>query len=234
MKQSKDSGEVLLTLNTSPYKFRSQLLCPFGPRLGHYVLNDAAVERLTLLTDEILNDPNRKSRGDRLAGQVSEEPDITDAHLRQAGVWEFFHEALERYVEMVDLGEAPDRYSIRQRRPVKVGLQSSWIVSQYENEYNPIHWHPGCTISGVLYLKVPEFPDREHHKGTTKKNQDGKIVFLGQNHTDPDTSLENATFVVHPVVGEMYLWPSRLMHCVYPFQGPGERRCIAFNGIHRY
>ena len=37
----------------------------------------------------------------------------------------------------------------------KFNLIDSWVVRQFKNEYNPIHWHSGH-ISGVGYLKVPK------------------------------------------------------------------------------
>ena len=33
-------------------------------------------------------------------------------------------------------------------------ILSSWVVRQFKNEYNPVHYHNGH-ISGVGYLKVP-------------------------------------------------------------------------------
>ena len=35
----------------------------------------------------------------------------------------------------------------------------------------------------------------------------------------------------HP--GQMVMFPSYLLHTVYPFIGKEERRCIAFNGTYR-
>jgi hypothetical protein len=37
----------------------------------------------------------------------------------------------------------------------KFDIIASWIVRQFKNDYNPIHYHGG-DISGVGYLKVPE------------------------------------------------------------------------------
>ena len=31
----------------------------------------------------------------------------------------------------------------------------SWVVRQFKNEYNPIHWHSGH-VSGAGFLKVPK------------------------------------------------------------------------------
>ena len=38
---------------------------------------------------------------------------------------------------------------------VKCTITESWIVRQFQNEYNPLHLHSGH-ISGVGYLKVPK------------------------------------------------------------------------------
>ena len=38
---------------------------------------------------------------------------------------------------------------------------------------------------------------------------------------------------ITPVPGLMLMFPSYLVHTVYPFIGEGERRCIAFNAYYR-
>jgi hypothetical protein len=35
--------------------------------------------------------------------------------------------------------------------------------------------------------------------------------------------------LVKPKVGQLLMFPSTLLHTVYPFQGSGERRSLAFN-----
>ena len=58
-------------------------------------------------------------------------------------------------------------------------VNSAWIVSQYANEYNPLHNHTGCELSGVIYLKVPDVKGRrniESKKG--KPEGDGDINFV--------------------------------------------------------
>ena len=41
-------------------------------------------------------------------------------------------------------------------------INSAWIVSQYANEYNPLHNHNGCDISAVIYLKCPDVKGRRN------------------------------------------------------------------------
>ena len=36
----------------------------------------------------------------------------------------------------------------------KFNINGSWVVSQFSNEYNSVHWHNGH-ISGAGFLKVP-------------------------------------------------------------------------------
>ena len=45
--------------------------------------------------------------------------------------------------------------------------------------------------------------------------------------------LEKGIITMTPQVGMMVMFPSYLLHTVYPFIGEEERRCIAFNGTYR-
>ena len=37
----------------------------------------------------------------------------------------------------------------------KISLKNLWVVRQFKNEYNPIHWHGGH-VSGAGFLKIPK------------------------------------------------------------------------------
>ena len=41
--------------------------------------------------------------------------------------------------------------------------------------------------------------------------------------------MEMGTYRHRPKVGELFLFPSNLLHTVYPFKGDSERRSLAFN-----
>ena len=45
---------------------------------------------------------------------------------------------------------------------------------------------------------------------------------------------EKGIITMTPQVGMMVMFPSYLLHTVYPFIGKEERRCIAFNGSISY
>ena len=114
-------------------------------------------------------------------------------------------------------------------------INSAWIVSQYENEYNPAHNHTGCDISAVIYLKVPDVKGRrniESKKG--KVDSDGDICFVHSSvgHRNFDI-FEKGIMNMTPVPGLLVMFPSYLTHLVYPFVGEGERRCLPFNAVYR-
>lgn len=102
-----------------------------------------------------------------------------------------------------------------------IALSDSWVVSQLEGDYNPIHSH-GSWMSGIVYLKVPEQICK------IPNSLDGCVHFVLGNYHEP--SLQNfGPKVIYPKVGEMYIFPGYLLHTVYPFKGSGERRSLSFN-----
>ena len=106
-----------------------------------------------------------------------------------------------------------------------IHLAQSWIVSQYKHEYNPWHTHSG-NFSSVIYLKIPD--GMEDHFENEKKDHypaSGLIDFKFGEKQD----MKSDTFLVHPELGKMLLFPSYLNHSVYPFYCDGERRSMSFN-----
>ena len=108
----------------------------------------------------------------------------------------------------------------------KFEILKSWIVRQFKNEYNPIHYHNGH-VSGVGYLKVPESLGKTVQENK-KTNYNGKLVLI-------DGSKKifcKASHTITPRVGDFYLFPNYLMHTVYPFSdSEDERRSVSFNAI---
>ena len=106
----------------------------------------------------------------------------------------------------------------------KCDIIESWIVRQFENEYNPLHSHSGH-ISGVGYLKVPE------NFGETVQNNKNEN-FNGHLQLVHGTKmfLSPVMLNIKPKVGDFYFFPNYLMHTVYPFKNTNEeRRSISFN-----
>jgi len=80
-------------------------------------------------------------------------------------------------------------------------------------------------ISGVGYLKVPNEMGKTFQNDKTT-NQNGKLVLIDGSKR----FVCNPTYTITPKVGDFYLFPSYMMHAVYPFIGTSEeRRSISFN-----
>lgn len=108
-------------------------------------------------------------------------------------------------------------------------VREAWMVSQLAGDYNPVHAHESM-LSGIIYLKVP--PQIKQSFNTVKPNGanclDGCIHFIFDTYHRPSLRALGPRAVL-PEPGDLYLFPSYILHTVYPFKGDGERRCIAFN-----
>ena len=135
---------------------------------------------------------------------------------------------VEEYVEFFNF--LKDSFQLRSE--VKFSLNSLWVNFQAKNEFNPLHNHDGF-MSFVIYTKVP-FNMRDELAASpginSNNNVPGHFQFsytsiLGgiSNHYVPvDRSYENT----------MMLFPSKLMHCVYPFFTSDEYRISVAGNVY--
>ena len=204
----------------SELELTSDVLSPFGPRILSMILPEHIIQRINDLGD---NQQNKINMDGRLAGVIKDEPELTNEEMDSIGIRQIFNDIGKQYVHTILSDKHHFKYD-PEKYKIKINFVSGWIVNQKENEYNPVHQHSNCDISAVLYLKVPEFESRGYQG---KKELDGKIQFI---HSTVDHSkLSAGSFIVTPEVGKLLMFPSSLLHTVYPFKGPGERRSLAFN-----
>ena len=99
-----------------------------------------------------------------------------------------------------------------------------WGVSLTAGNSQELHVHPTAHISGVYYVAAPP-------GALDEKSTDGKIRFYDPrpraNMNQLFTQITRHSEAPSP--GDLLLFPSWLEHSVAPFQGEGERICIAFN-----
>lgn len=99
-----------------------------------------------------------------------------------------------------------------------------WVVRQFKNEYNPIHYHEG-QLSGVGYLKIPKNMNQNKLVKNKKIKTNGTIDFInGQKNF-----LSKSIYNLNPKLGDLLIFPNYLMHTAYPFNVDGERRSFSFN-----
>ena len=114
-----------------------------------------------------------------------------------------------------------------EKKITKFNLIDSWIVRQFKDEYNPVHWHGGH-VSGAGFLKVPDTLGTHYQDKGDKEYLGGTLNLIHGSRQ----FLSNAKLKIIPKEGDFYFFPHYLMHTVYPFKGTDdERRSISFNAF---
>ena len=191
---------------------------PFGPSIVKVVIPENLLSSLNNYIDETILDEKKIKKldhGFKLAGNVQQEFQLEEEFVKSSGLLNFLFTAVQKWIELVE-----------KKKITNFNLLSSWIVRQFENEYNPIHTHGGH-ISGVGYLKLPN-NFGETFQNNKKNNFNGKLSLV---HGSQMFSCKS-TFTITPKVGDFYFFPNYLMHIVYPFyRKDEERRSISFNAL---
>ena len=193
-----------------------EIIKPFGPSIVKIKIPDEIIKEMNFFVDGIIKDKERLEKfneGPKLAGNVYQEF-LLDTDFMKKIKWGDF------------LGSACNDWVWKEKNLTLKSFQiiKSWIVRQFKYEYNPIHYHSGH-ISGVGYLKVPKNMGETSQKNK-KVNNNGKLILI-----DGSKKLfSSPTYTITPKVGDFYLFPSYLMHTVYPFSNSDEeRRSVSFN-----
>ena len=203
----------------------------FGPMSATIILPDDILNSLIKMTDGLIEDEKTQSMGPSLAGVIDKELKIYKQDIHKAGCDGFLEACLRNYVDTC----AKEHASYHEDNIVSSAITSCWTVSQHENEYNPVHNHTGCQVSAVLYLKIPKdikgrrkLPSKEG-----RQDNDGDINFIYSSDSQrPGDVLNRGITQFVPLPGMLAIFPSYLLHTVYPFIGEGERRSIAFNACY--
>ena len=201
-------------------KSEMEFIAPFGPTMGYFKMSDELVEKLnSKLSDKL------KDCSDTLVGKVSQELYIDDETVLEA------QESFGRFVLQYQ------SYSLQRNTFGKskidfenfnygIQIASAWFVRQFEHEYNPLHIHTGCKLSCVGYLKLPEGIEKEWEEDYKDHHPShGHIQFA----YGTAAGYTSTNFVIKPKVGDFYIFPAQLFHCVYPFYTKGERRSFSMN-----
>ena len=184
---------------------------PFGPSIGKTKISK---KFLTILNKEIDNKVLTKNNdySSKLASKNKKEIKISD---------NFIKKNLEREIKK-NIKNFLKNEKIKKIKDIKI--LNLWVVSQFKDEYNPIHYHDG-DISGVGYLKVPKNMTKNKLLKNKKDKTNGTIDFInGQRGF-----LSRSIFNIVPKERDLIIFPNYLMHTAYPFNINAERRSFSFN-----
>ena len=192
---------------------------PFGPAIAKVTIPKNIINELNNYVDQIIEDKRKSEElnlGLKLAGDVTQEFKLEKDFAMKIGWVKFLGQSVQEYIKASSGSKI-----------TKFNLKESWIVRQFKNEYNPVHWHGGH-ISGAGYLKVPNDLGKHFQEKGNKNYQGGSLELIHGTRQ----FLSNSKFKIVPKVGDFYFFPHYLMHTVYPFKGSDEeRRSISFNAI---
>ena len=213
------------------YEMNIQLIQPWSVPVFKTTLPPEILQAMIEISDQVIADKETKSHGGYLAGQIDTELLVEHNLLEQTGVMGFFLGAVRQFVIQCKCQMMPTNIEAIQREEWLTQMLTMWIISQQPGEYNPMHIHTQCTISSVMYLKVPKMlPSKKEHR----PNDDGSILFTSNSSRDIDFSVPN--IVIHPQVGDFFIFGAQQQHQVYPYrcaegQKETERRSISFNAV---
>ena len=192
-----------------------EILQPFGPSIAKVSIPKEIINSMNNYVDEILKD-NKKSEildgGYKLAGNVTQEFRLEGDFMKKI-----------KWIDFLALSVQDWLLKKTEKKIKKFDLIASWVVRQFKNEYNPVHFHGGH-VSGVGYLKVPDNMGQTIQKD--KKNRNGNLVLIHGS----SQFLSKSILTIQPKVGDFYFFPNYVMHTVYPFADTEEeRRSVSFN-----
>ena len=188
-----------------------KILSPFGPKLGKIKIPSKIISQLNKEVDKIIQSKLKTKRSDyskKVVGQVYQEIQISK---------NFINKYLKKFITNQVSSYLKNSFNIK---PKKFIIKNLWVVRQFKNEYNPVHFHDGY-VSAVGYLKVP----KNLTKSKKKLKTNGTIDFISGTKTYLSNSIHNHK----PKTGDMIIFPNNLMHTAYPFNVDGERRSFSFN-----
>ena len=168
--------------------------------------------------------PELKPANKQLAGKIEKEHSLffdgppndkmTKHNLLPQNVLRWFREKFDHYLQWNKV------------KQYEMHLNSIWVNTMFEHEYNPVHVHQGALhtgLSSVMILKLPESFGVEYSAADTPQN--GRLQILGS----ASGQFANIDFQPETKERDFYVFPYDMRHCVYPFNGPGMRRTLAAN-----
>ena len=188
-----------------------KIISPFGPKIAVIRIPRKIINQINLEVNNVLKSKKRTKQSDyskKLVGEVQQEIQLSKNFIKKYLI-KFINSNVKKYIKKTI-----------NRRTKTIKLNNLWIVRQYKNEYNPVHFHSGH-ISGVGYLKIPN----NITKSQKRLKTNGTIDFIHGSKS----FLNNSIFNHKPKVGDLILFPNYLMHTAYPFKREGERRSFSFN-----
>ena len=100
-------------------------------------------------------------------------------------------------------------------------INSIWVNEMKANEYNPVHIHQGMLYTGlssVMIMKLPKEYGIEY--SSPDKPINGRLQIIGA----AAGQFAKTDYSPNTKIGDFYIFPYDMRHCVYPFNSAKEKR----------
>ena len=168
------------------------------------------------IVDIHTNDSGIHKMNESLAGQITKEYELTKSR-----------QLLDPYLE--EMGRAYQKewnyYPKENPNNNKLTVESVWVNMQKKLEVNPLHNHDG-TLSFVAWLYVPFKLEDERNMENCKNSRTVELASTFQfvYSTALGTIANCPMFVESGWEAKIIMFPSKLLHMVYPFQTSDDYR----------
>jgi hypothetical protein len=177
-----------------------ELIQPFGPKILKTYLSQDIIDAINTYIEKVPTE----DFSHMLVGRIETQGKIDTEFLKILDFENLLLELCKTYIKTYPINYKNNLY-----------LSNAWFNDCKEMDYNPVHTH-NAFFSGIVYLQVPEL---------TNDTNDGQTHFLYGQQLD----FSNSILKVAPEVGMLLLFPSYLMHLVWPTRVNGNRRTMSFN-----
>ena len=170
-----------------------QIIKHFGPSIAKTKIPEDILNKLNSYIDQIVADEEKTKKlnmGVELAGDVSQEFKLEREFLNESGWLNFLANVTREWINIHT-----------EEKITKFEMIETWVVRQFKNEYNPIHWHSGH-ISGAGFLKLPKTFGSHFQEKKDKNYVGGTLNFI---HGSKQF-LSDSKFKVTPEVGDFYFF----------------------------
>ena len=100
-------------------------------------------------------------------------------------------------------------------------INSIWVNEMKANEYNPIHIHQGKLFTGlssVMIMKLPKETGIEYAE--PEKPMNGRLQIIDA----ANGQFAKTDYSPESKIGDFYVFPYDMRHCVYPYNNTKEKR----------
>ena len=183
----------------------------FGPTISKGKLSKKIIKKINNFINKT-SVSKKNNYSSKLASQIKDEIKLSNFFIKKNLLKEL-KKNIKEYLIKSEVSSIKD-----------IQIINVWVIKQFKNEYNPIHYHEG-QVSGVGYLRIPKNMNQNKMVVNKKIKTNGTIDFVnGQKNF-----LSKSIYNLNPKVGDLLIFPNYLMHSAYPFNVDGERRSFSFN-----